>query len=144
MASPFEAFRLKAHEAPPDAAEKSEAFRQDLAVRLNCPSCPPDRPANVMESYSDGDLVCGNCGLVLGDRVIDTRSECKTAYFVYGSAARARSQGAPLPTRTGMILPVLVVLRILLLTAPTTLLHKSRSVITTRVFRRTCSGLHAR
>ena len=28
-----------------------------------------------MEDFTAGDLICGNCGLVLGDRVIDTRSE---------------------------------------------------------------------
>ena len=76
MAAPFAAFPLKPNETEADGDAKAEAYRQDLAVRLTCPSCPPDRPANIQESYSDGDLVCGNCGLVLGDRVIDPRSEC--------------------------------------------------------------------
>jgi len=32
----------------------------------------------LVEEYSSGDLVCGDCGLVLGDRIIDTRSEWST------------------------------------------------------------------
>ncbi|KAK8070028.1 Transcription initiation factor IIB [Apiospora phragmitis] len=31
-----------------------------------------------MEEFSAGDMVCGDCGLVLGDRIIDTRSEWRT------------------------------------------------------------------
>ena len=48
----------------------------DLAVRLICPDCqmtPPD----IREEHSSGDLVCGGCGLVLGDRIVDTRAECE-------------------------------------------------------------------
>jgi transcription initiation factor TFIIB len=35
-------------------------------------------PPNIVEEYSAGDLVCGECGLVLGERIIDTRSEWRT------------------------------------------------------------------
>lgn len=31
-----------------------------------------------MEEYSSGDLVCADCGLVLGDRIVDTRSEWRS------------------------------------------------------------------
>jgi transcription initiation factor TFIIB len=34
-------------------------------------------PANVIEEYSSGDLVCTDCGLIVGDRIVDTRSECE-------------------------------------------------------------------
>lgn len=48
----------------------------DLAVRLICPDCRDEHP-NIEEEFSSGDLVCRGCGLVLGDRVVDTRSECE-------------------------------------------------------------------
>lgn len=35
-------------------------------------------PPDIVERFSEGDMVCGNCGLVLGDRVVDTRSEWRT------------------------------------------------------------------
>jgi transcription initiation factor TFIIB len=50
------------------------SFGPDLAVRLICPECRDPNP-NIVEEFSSGDLVCGTCGLVLGDRVVDTRSE---------------------------------------------------------------------
>ena len=35
-------------------------------------------PPNLVEEFSSGDMVCGSCGLVLGDRIVDTRSEWRT------------------------------------------------------------------
>ncbi|KAH9943206.1 cyclin-like protein [Epithele typhae] len=52
-------------------------FGPDLAVRLICPECRDPNP-NIVEEFSSGDLVCGTCGLVLGDRIVDTRSEWRT------------------------------------------------------------------
>ena len=45
----------------------------NLNITLTCPECkifPPD----LIERFSEGDIVCGSCGLVLSDRVVDTRS----------------------------------------------------------------------
>jgi len=53
------------------------SFGPDLAVRLICPECRDPNP-NIFEEFASGDLVCGNCGLVLGDRIVDTRSEWRT------------------------------------------------------------------
>ncbi|WOO78565.1 Transcription initiation factor IIB [Vanrija pseudolonga] len=47
----------------------------NLAVRHLCPNCQID-PPNIIEEYSHGDLVCADCGTILGDRIVDTRSEC--------------------------------------------------------------------
>ncbi|GAA5832663.1 hypothetical protein JCM3766R1_004286 [Sporobolomyces carnicolor] len=58
------------------AAQKAAEFHQDLNVRLTCPDCRDD--TELLEEYSSGDLVCGNCGLVLGDKVVDTRSEWRS------------------------------------------------------------------
>ncbi|KAK6463585.1 transcription initiation factor IIB [Scheffersomyces coipomensis] len=49
----------------------------NLNVTLTCPECkifPPD----LIERFSEGDIVCGSCGLVLSDRIVDTRSEWRT------------------------------------------------------------------
>lgn len=51
-------------------------FGPDLAVRLICPECRDPIP-NIVEEFGSGDMVCGSCGLVLGDRIVDTRSECE-------------------------------------------------------------------
>jgi len=56
---------------------KQPDFIPDLNVRLICPECKDPVP-NIVEQYSSGDLVCGSCGMVLGDRIIDTRSEWRT------------------------------------------------------------------
>ncbi|OMJ25156.1 Transcription initiation factor IIB [Smittium culicis] len=48
-----------------------------INVVLVCPDCKSSVP-NIVEEFASGDLVCGDCGLVLGDRIIDTRSEWRT------------------------------------------------------------------
>lgn len=53
----MQAFALK---VDPDAAAKAEEFRQDLNVRLVCPDCRDN--SHLVEEFSSGDLVCGNCG----------------------------------------------------------------------------------
>lgn len=65
--------------APLDGSEKvvEKSYERDLAVRLICPECRDPNP-NIVEEFGSGDLVCGNCGLVLGDRIVDTRSEWRT------------------------------------------------------------------
>jgi transcription initiation factor TFIIB len=63
--------------APQQKAPVQPSFGPDLAVRLICPECRDPNP-NIVEEFGSGDLVCGNCGLVLGDRVVDTRSEWRT------------------------------------------------------------------
>ena len=52
-----------------DAAPRPQApapqFLPDLNVRLVCPECRTV-PPNVVEEFASGDLVCADCGLVLG------------------------------------------------------------------------------
>ncbi|KAL0073674.1 cyclin-like protein [Phycomyces blakesleeanus] len=55
----------------------SQPFHPNLSVKLICPDCRVD-PPQIVEEFASGDLVCGECGLVLGDRIIDTRSEWRT------------------------------------------------------------------
>ncbi|CAG8594704.1 15719_t:CDS:1 [Funneliformis caledonium] len=60
-----------------DDNSTSKVFLPDLNVRLICPECRNSQ-ANLIEEYSSGDIVCGDCGLVLADRIIDTRPEWRT------------------------------------------------------------------
>ncbi|VDB84983.1 unnamed protein product [Peniophora sp. CBMAI 1063] len=62
--------------AAPQGPEQPH-YGPDLAVRLICPDCRNPCP-NIAEEFASGDLVCGDCGLVLGDRIVDTRSEWRT------------------------------------------------------------------
>ncbi|RYP04756.1 hypothetical protein DL765_010074 [Monosporascus sp. GIB2] len=59
----------------PKGGEKE--FKPNLNQHLMCPDCR-EMPPNLVEEFSSGDMVCGSCGLVLGDRIIDTRSEWRT------------------------------------------------------------------
>ncbi|KAI1370640.1 cyclin-like protein [Hypoxylon crocopeplum] len=65
-----------AHFAAPKAATEDK-YKQNLNQRLICPDCN-ENPPNLIEEFSSGDMVCASCGLVLGDRIIDTRSEWRT------------------------------------------------------------------
>ncbi|KAJ3312708.1 transcription initiation factor IIB [Blyttiomyces sp. JEL0837] len=49
----------------------------DLNFKLICKHCKNPHP-NIIEEFSQGDMICGDCGLVLGTRIIDTRSEWRT------------------------------------------------------------------
>jgi transcription initiation factor TFIIB len=64
--------------AAPQTKAHQPTFGPDLAVRLICPECRDPNP-NIVEEFGSGDLVCGNCGLVLGDRIVDTRSEWRVS-----------------------------------------------------------------
>ncbi len=64
--------------APQNKGAKELSFGPDLAVRLICPDCRDPNP-HIVEEFGSGDLVCGSCGLVLGDRVVDTRSEWRVS-----------------------------------------------------------------
>jgi len=69
--------------APPEVpevaatAKTDEEFRENLNNILLCPDCK-EYPPNIVEEFSSGDMVCGSCGLVIGERIIDTRSEWRT------------------------------------------------------------------
>jgi transcription initiation factor TFIIB len=52
-------------------------FKEDFSNIVMCPDCK-EYPPNLVEEFSSGDMVCGSCGLVVGDRIIDTRSEWRT------------------------------------------------------------------
>lgn len=49
----------------------------NLNIVLSCPECKV-YPPKIVERFSEGDVVCALCGLVLSDRLVDTRSEWRT------------------------------------------------------------------
>ncbi|KUI68451.1 Transcription initiation factor IIB [Cytospora mali] len=58
----------------PDGEYKENAQISNI---LMCPDCK-EYPPNLVEEFSNGDMVCSSCGLVVGDRIVDTRSEWRT------------------------------------------------------------------
>ena len=46
-------------------------------MQMICKDCR-EVPPNLIEEFSNGDVVCGSCGLVLGEKTVDTRSEWRT------------------------------------------------------------------
>ncbi|KAI9830406.1 MAG: transcription initiation factor IIB [Phylliscum demangeonii] len=54
-----------------------QQWQENLNLTMTCPECK-EFPPNLVEEFSSGDMVCGSCGLVLGDRIVDTRSEWRT------------------------------------------------------------------
>jgi len=77
-------------------AAASQAHKQnfgpDLAIHLICRQCKDPVP-NIVEQFGSGDLVCADCGLILGDRIVDTRSECKSPVFVLTTKLNVYPQG---------------------------------------------------
>ena len=62
-------------EAP--AVKAPEPFQENLNIHLICPECR-EVPPNLAEDFIAGDTICASCGLVLGSRIVDTRSEWRT------------------------------------------------------------------
>eukprot|EP00126_Sphaerothecum_destruens_P010086 Sdes_comp20672_c0_seq2m16079 len=55
----------------------TEAHTAAYRTVVSCSNCGNDDP-DIIEDFTAGDLICADCGLVLGDRVIDMRSEWRT------------------------------------------------------------------
>lgn len=62
---------------PPPAPEKETEWSENLNTTLVCNDCK-EYPPNLVEEFSSGDMVCGSCGLVLSERIVDSRSEWRT------------------------------------------------------------------
>lgn len=59
------------------ASSKPQDWHENLNVHMTCPDCN-EFPPNLVDNFSAGDTICGSCGLVLGERMVDTRSEWRT------------------------------------------------------------------
>lgn len=51
--------------------------KHPLSLKLECGNCR-DQSQGFYEDFAHGDMVCTSCGMVVGDRIIDTRSEWRT------------------------------------------------------------------
>jgi len=65
-------------------------FSIKMTSRVNCKYHPD---ANLIEDYRAGDTICGDCGMVVGDRVIDVGSEWRTFSNEKGGEDRSRVGG---------------------------------------------------
>lgn len=61
-----------------------------MSARVQCPQHPE---ANLIEDHRAGDMICSECGLVVGDRVIDVGSEWRTFSNEKGGEDRSRVGG---------------------------------------------------
>ena len=61
-----------------------------MSSKVQCPSHPD---ANLIEDHRAGDMICSECGLVVGDRVIDVGSEWRTFSNEKGGEDRSRVGG---------------------------------------------------
>lgn len=78
----MERYTLLTHIQVADATLKlekpaEEPWQENLNMQMICPHCK-ENPPNLVEEFAAGDMVCGSCGTVLGDRIVDTRSEWRT------------------------------------------------------------------
>ncbi|XP_047134637.1 transcription initiation factor IIB isoform X1 [Hydra vulgaris] len=79
--------------------------RKGVGSRLMCPSHPN---APLVEDYRAGDMVCPECGLVVGDRVIDVGSEWRTFSNEANGVDRCRVGGGENPFLDGTDLSTMV------------------------------------
>lgn len=73
--------------------------------KLTCPSHPN---AHLVEDYRAGDMVCPECGLVVGDRVVDVGSEWRTFSNEANGNDRSRVGGGENPFLDGQDLSTMV------------------------------------
>lgn len=74
----YTAKRYKPKMFPPNGdTQQGPGFKEDLNNILCCPDCK-EIPPNLIEEFSSGDMVCESCGIVVGARIIDNRSEWRT------------------------------------------------------------------
>lgn len=70
--------------------------------------CPNHPNSLLVEDYRAGDMVCPDCGLVVGDRVVDVGSEWRTFSNDSNSNDRCRVGGAENPLLDGTDLSTMV------------------------------------
>eukprot|EP00111_Clytia_hemisphaerica_P022683 TCONS_00066749-protein len=71
-------------------------------------SCPNHPNAHLVEDHRAGDMVCPECGLVVGDRVVDVGSEWRTFSNESNGQDRSRVGGNENPFLSGQDLSTMV------------------------------------
>lgn len=86
---------------PEPALAEVEEWQENLNIHLVCPECR-EMPPNLYEDHQSGDTICESCGMVLGQRGIDTRAEWRTfANDDQGNDDPSRVGDAPNPLLNG-------------------------------------------
>ncbi|KAG0677750.1 transcription initiation factor IIB [Kluyveromyces marxianus] len=97
--------------ASANVAATSRRRGPNLNIVISCPECKV-YPPKVVERFAEGDIVCALCGLVLSDRIVDTRSEWRTFSnddqngddpSRVGEASNPLLDGSHLSTRIGQV-----------------------------------------
>eukprot|EP00771_Trimastix_marina_P000752 gnl/Trimastix_PCT/1782.p1 GENE.gnl/Trimastix_PCT/1782~~gnl/Trimastix_PCT/1782.p1 ORF type:complete len:326 (-),score=73.67 gnl/Trimastix_PCT/1782:112-1089(-) len=57
--------------------QQQQPTRNHVFNTVFCPDCRNHTP-DIIEDFRNGDLICNHCGLILGDRIVDTHSEWRT------------------------------------------------------------------
>merc|ERR1719187_2913497 len=76
--------------------------------RFNEVCCPHHPDAHLIEDYRAGDQICSECGLVVGDRVIDVGSEWRTFSNEKANSDPSRVGGAENPLLNGSDLSTII------------------------------------
>eukprot|EP01133_Synstelium_polycarpum_P001429 gene1429-1658_t len=63
--------------ALPSIAAANNKREAALTNKVFCPQCKNPDP-DIVEDYAKGDLICRECGCVIGDRIVDEHSEWRT------------------------------------------------------------------
>ena len=66
----------------------------DLNIYLKCKTC--NEKTELIEDYKRGDLICSNCGLVVGDRIISAESEWRNFSDEKGNPSRVGMASDPI------------------------------------------------
>ena len=71
---PYQAKMIPQPEQPENGGE---GWSENLSMTLICKDCR-EYPPNLVEEFSSGDMVCGTCGVVISEHIVDSRSEWRT------------------------------------------------------------------
>ncbi len=67
---------------------------RDLTVYLKCKTC--NEQTELVEDYKKGDLICSNCGTIVGDRIISVESEWRNFSDEKGNPSRVGMASDPI------------------------------------------------
>src|SRR5215216_5941323 len=69
-------------------------FSSSTATISKCPNCGPEHKEKVLTDPEYGEIICGNCGMVISERIEDIAHPESRAYSLEETNKRART-GTP-------------------------------------------------
>ena len=61
----------------PSTTLENQEWQENLNRHMLCPDCQ-ENPPNIIEDWTEGNVICASCGLVLETHLVDQRSEWRT------------------------------------------------------------------